>query len=137
MEAEMEERLDAAAGIMAEALQDNPLSRLAWLQFIFEGDATHYPPNFSASSDGDLGMGGSSHGGRLSIGDIPYIEIRCDAETFVQVVHGRLPMEQALSSGRLTISGGKTITGEEPSWGKAKAVRESLVRELGSRFAGG
>ena len=131
-----DEKIEEAASVLASTLRANPLSRTAWLQFIFEGDATRYPPNFSASSDGDLGIGASSHGGRLSMDGVPYIEFRCDAETFVQVVYGLLPLEQALSSGRLSVEGGKDVTGRDPTGGQADAVRDSLVRELGSRFTG-
>ena len=68
---------------------------------------------------------------------VPHIEFRCDAETFVQVVNGLLPLEDALSSGRLSVQGGEDIMGGKPAGGQADAVRESLVKELGSRLAAG
>ena len=112
-------------------LQSKPLNREAWLQFIFEGYAAEY--NFSASGEGMLGIGGSSLGGRLSHDGIPHIEFHCDGETFVEVVHGRLTLEEAMSSGRLNVQGGKDIWGG-PAGGRADVVRRSIVRELGSRF---
>ena len=78
----MQDNLQEAVEVLSQALQSNPLSRLAWLQFIFEGDATKFPPNFSASSDGNVGIGASSHGCRLSMDDVPQIVFRCDLETF-------------------------------------------------------
>ena len=65
---------------------------------------------------------------------VPYIELQCDAETFLQVVYGRLPLEHALSSGKLIVKGGHDIAGGEPVGGKADTVRETLIRELASRF---
>ena len=129
----MQDNLQEAVEVLSQALQSNPLSRLAWLQFIFEGDATKFPPNFSASSDGNVGIGASSHGGRLSMDDVPQIVFHCDIETFVQVVHGRLPLDQARASGQLSVEGGQNV------WGggvgeQADSLLESLVRELGNRF---
>ena len=133
----MDERVEQAAGILSRTLQASPLSRKAWLQFIFEGNATRFPPNFSASSDGNVGMGASSHGGVLSMPGIPYIEIRCDPETLLRVVSGHLPLEEAMSSGRLDIEGGRDIDGGQPAGGEDDIVRASIIRELGRRFAGG
>ena len=107
----MDERVEQAAEILSRTLQANPLSREAWLQFIFEGDATRFPPNVSASSDGNVGIGASSLGGVLSMPGIPCIEIRCDPETLLRVVSGHLPLEEAMSSGRLTTEGGRDIAG--------------------------
>ena len=133
----MDERVEEAAGILSRTLQANPLSREAWLQFIFEGDAARFPPNFSASSDGNVGIGASSLGGVLSMPGIPYIEIRCDPDTLLRVVSGHLPLEEAMSSGRLNIEGGRDIDGGQPAGGGDRIVRASIIRELGRRFAGG
>ena len=38
----MQDNLQEAVEVLSQALQSNPLSRLAWLQFIFEGDATKF-----------------------------------------------------------------------------------------------
>ena len=133
----MDERIEQAAEILSRTLQASPLSREAWLQFIFEGDATRFPPNFSVSSDGNVGMGASSLGGVLSMPGIPYIEIRCDPETLLRVVSGHLPLEEAMSSGRLNIEGGRDIAGGHPAGGRDRIVRASVIRELGRRFAGG
>ena len=68
---------------------------------------------------------------------IPYIEIRCDPETLLRVVSGHLPLEEAMSSGRLNIEGGRDIDGGQPAGGGDRIVRASIIRELGRRFAGG
>ena len=130
-----EDGIQRAASVLSNRLRAEPLTREAWLQFIFEGDATQYPPNFSASSDGNLGIGASSHGGRLALDGVPHIEFHCDAGTFQAIVNGDLPLEQARASGALTVTGGKDIVGNNPTGGQADEVREALVKELVTRLA--
>ena len=133
----MDKSAEEAAAKLSKILQANPLSRDVWLQFIFEGDATTFPPNFSASSDGNIGIGASSHGGVLSMPGIPHIEIRCGPETLLRIMSGHLPLEEAISCGWVSIEGGRDIAGGQPAGGRASAVRASIIRELGRRFAGG
>ena len=133
----MDERVEQAAETLSRILHASPLSREAWLQFIFEGDPTRSPPNFSVSHDGNVGMGASSHGGVLSMPGIPYIEIHCNPETLLRVVSGHLPLEEAVLSGRLNIEGGRDLAGGQPAGGRDRIVRASIIRELGRRFAGG
>ena len=65
--------------------------------------------------------------------DVPQIVFRCDIETFVQVVHGHLPLDQARASGQLSVEGGQNVWGGEVGE-QADSLLESLVRELGNRF---
>lgn len=129
-----DDTVQKAAYELSRILQDRPLNREVWLQFIFEGDATQFPPNFSMSREGHAGMGGSSLGGRLSMDGTTHIEIRCDADTFSQVVHGHLPLDQAISSKRLTVTGGRDIWGNDPNGGLPANVRRSIIRQLATRL---